>query len=124
MFIPFLSFIVSIFVRNVSLIFIISLNRFLVFPILLFPSISLYCSLKKVFFSLLDIIWNSAYRWVYLSFIPLPFASLLFSAICKVSSDKHFAFLAFLFPGDGFDHHLLYNVLNLCRQLFRHSYQI
>ena len=92
MFIPFLSFIVSIFVRNVSLIFIISLKRFLVFPILLFPSISLYCSLKKAFFSLLDILWNSAYRWVYLSFIPLPSASLLFSAICKTTF-LHFFFL-------------------------------
>ena len=30
-------------------------------------------------------------------FSPLPFASLLFSAICKASSDSHFAFLHFLF---------------------------
>ena len=29
---------------------------------------------------------------VYLSFSPLPFASLLFSAICKASSHNHFAF--------------------------------
>ena len=29
----------------------------------------------------------------------LPFASLLFSAICKVSSDHHFAFLHFFFLG-------------------------
>ena len=33
----------------------------------------------------------------YLSFSPLPLASLLFSAICKASSNNHFAFL---FLGD------------------------
>ena len=37
--------------------------------------------------------------WVYLSLSPLPFASLLFSAICKASSDSHFAFLHFFFLG-------------------------
>ena len=36
---------------------------------------------------------NSAFRWVYLSFSPLPFAFLLFSAICKTSLDNHFAHL-------------------------------
>ena len=36
-------------------------------------------------------------QWVYLSFSPLPLASLLFSAICKASSDNHFAFLHFFF---------------------------
>ena len=30
---------------------------------------------------------------------PLPFTSLLFSAICKASSDSHFAFLHFFFLG-------------------------
>ena len=37
----------------------------------------------KAFLPLLAILWNSAFRWVYLSFSPLPLASLLFSAICK-----------------------------------------
>ena len=32
-------------------------------------------------------------------FSPLPLASLLFSAICKASSDSHFAFLHFFFLG-------------------------
>jgi len=41
----------------------------------------------------LAILWNSAFKWVYLSFSPLPFASLLFIAVCKASSDNHFAFL-------------------------------
>jgi len=44
-------------------------------------------------------IQNSAFRWVYLSFSPLPFASLLFTAICKATSDNHFAFLHFFFLG-------------------------
>ena len=50
-------------------------------------------------FSLLAILWNSAFKWVYLSFSPLPFTSFLFSAICKDSSDNHFAFLHFFFLG-------------------------
>ena len=40
----------------------------------------------------LAILWNSAFKWVYLSFSPLIFPSLLFIAICKASSDNHFAF--------------------------------
>ena len=43
--------------------------------------------------------WNgfliSAFKWVYLSSSPLPLTSLLFSGICKASSDNHFAFLYF-----------------------------
>ena len=35
----------------------------------------------------------------YLSFSPLPFTSLLFTAICKASSDNDFAFLHFLSLG-------------------------
>ena len=46
----------------------------------------------------LAILWNSAFRWVYLSFSPLPFTS-LFSAISKASSDNRFAFLHFFFLG-------------------------
>ena len=56
----------------------------------------LHWSLRKAFLSLLAILWNSAFKWVYLSFSPLLFASLLFTAICKASSDSHFAFFAFL----------------------------
>ena len=39
------------------------------------------------------------FSWVYLSFSPLPFASLLFPAIFKASSDNHFAFSHFFFLG-------------------------
>ena len=37
--------------------------------------------MKKAFLSLLAILWNSAFRWVYLPFFPLPFASLFFSQL-------------------------------------------
>ena len=68
-------------------------------PIVLFSSISLHWSLRKAFLSLLAILWNSAFKWICLFFSPLPFTSLLFSAICKASSDNHFAFLHFFFLG-------------------------
>ena len=97
---PFLSFIMLIFVYNVPLVFPNFLNRSTVFPILLFSSICLHCSFKKVFLALLTVLWNSAFSWVYLSFSPLPFASLLSSIICEVSADNHFAtFLHFFFFG-------------------------
>ena len=89
----FLSFIVPIFAWNVPL------KRSLVFSILLFSLISLHWSLRKAFISLLAILWNSAFGWVYLSFFSLPLASHLFLAICKPSSDNHFAFLHFFFLG-------------------------
>ena len=93
----FLSFIVPIFSWNVPLVSPIFL-RSLAFPILLFPSISLHCSLKT-FWSFLAILWNSAISWVYLSFCPLCFTSLLFSTICKAFSDNHLAFFHFFFFG-------------------------
>ena len=54
-----------------------SMKRSLAFPILLFSSISLHPSLKKAFLSLLAILRNSAFKWAYLSFSPLPFVSFL-----------------------------------------------
>ena len=60
----------------------------------------LHWSLRKAFLSLLAIHWNSAFKWDYLSFSPLLLASLLFTAICKVSSDIHFAFLHFFSMGN------------------------
>ena len=108
--IPFLSFIEPIFVWNVPLVALIffffysafylfiflriliylftlqyCIGRSLVFPILLFSSISLHWSLRKPFLSLLAILWNSAFKWEYLSFSPLLFASLLFTAISKTN---------------------------------------
>ena len=40
---------------------------------------------EEGFLSLLAILRNSAFRWVYLFFSPFPFTSLLLSAICKTS---------------------------------------
>ena len=40
-------------------------------------------SLRRAFLSLLTILWNSTFKWVYLSFSPLLFTSLLFTAICE-----------------------------------------
>ena len=95
----FLSFIVPIFAWNVPLVSLIFLKRSLAFPILLFSSISLHCSLKEAFLSLLAILRNSAFHWVYLSFSPLSFNSFLLSAICKASSDNYFPFLHLFFFG-------------------------
>ena len=69
-------------------------------PILLLSSISLHWLLRKAFLSLLAILWNSALKWEYLSFSPLLFASLLFTAICKTSPNNHFAFLHSFQPLD------------------------
>ena len=57
----------------------------------------MHWSLRKAFLSLLAILWNSAFKCVYLSFSPLPFSSLLFIAVCKASSNNHLAFLHFFF---------------------------
>ena len=97
--IPFLTFIKSIFAWNVPLVSLIFLKRSLVFPILLFSFISLHWSLRKAFLTLLAILWNSAFKYIYLSFSPLLLASLLFTAICKASLDSHLAFLHFFFLG-------------------------
>ena len=96
--IPLLSFIEPIFAWNVPLVSLISLKRSPVLHILLFSSISFHWSLRKAFLSLLAILWNYAFKWVYLC-SSLPFTPLLFLAIYKASSDNHFAFLNFFFLG-------------------------
>ena len=62
----FLSFIVPIFVWNIPLVLLIFLKRSLVFPFLLFSSISLHWSPRKAFLSLCAILWNSAFKvsWI------------------------------------------------------------
>ena len=54
---------------------------------------------EEAFLSLPAILWNSAFRCLYLSFSPLLFTSLLFTALCKASPDSHFAFLHFFSMG-------------------------
>ena len=78
---PFLSFIMPVLARNVYLISPIFLKRSLLFPILLFSSLSLHCSLKKAFLSLFALLWNSAFSWVYLSLSPLLFFSPFLSCV-------------------------------------------
>ena len=93
MYIPFLSFIVPIFVWNVPLVSLIFLKRSLAFPILLFSSISLQWSLRKAFLSPLAILWtlhSDAYIFPFL----LCFSLLFFSQLYN-----HFAILHFFFLG-------------------------
>ena len=78
--IPFLSFIKSVFAWSVPLVSLIFLKRSVVFPILLFSSISLHWSVRKAFLYLLAILWNSAFKWEYLSFL-LFFLLLFFSQL-------------------------------------------
>ena len=54
---------------------------------------------KEGFLIFCAILWNSAFKWLYLSFSPSPFASVLFLAICKGSSGNHFVCLHFFFLG-------------------------
>ena len=61
--------------------------------------VTLHWLLRKAFLSLLAILWNSAFKWIYLSYSSLLFASLLFTAICKASPDSHVAFLHFFSMG-------------------------
>ena len=91
--IQYLSFFEPIFAWNIPLVSLIFLKRSLVFPIQFFSSISLHGSLRKAFLSLFAILWISAFRCLYLSFSPLLFTSLLFTAISKSSADSRFAFL-------------------------------
>ena len=106
--IPFVSFIVHILAWNVHLVSLIFLKRSLVFPILLFPSISLHWSLRKAFLSLLAILWNSAFRWVYF-FLLLVFFSQLFVRPPQTTILP----FCICFSWDGLYHCLLNNVTNL-----------
>ena len=62
-----------------------------------FPLFLCIFHFRKAFLSLLAILWNSGFKWVCLSFSPLPFTSLLSTATCEASSDNHFA-LCISFP--------------------------
>ena len=79
--IPFLSFIKFIFAWNVPLVYRIFLKRSLVFPILLFSSISLHWSLRKAFLSSLlffGTLHSDAYIFPFLLCFLLLFFSQLF----------------------------------------------
>ena len=140
--------------------------RDLVFPILLFSSISLHWSLRKAFFYLSLLFFGTLHSDGYVFPFPLcllllfsqPFLRPLQTTMathCSVlawripgteepsglpsmglhrvgqdwsnlaAAAEPFCLFAFLFLGDGLDHCLLYNVMNLCPQFFRYCvYQI
>ena len=106
--IPFLSFIEPIFAWNVPLVSLIFLKRSLVFPILWFSSVSLHWSLRKSFLSLLVILWNSAFRCLYLSF-----SLLFFSQLFVRPPQTAILLFCIYFPWDCLDPCVLYNVTNL-----------
>ena len=97
---PFLSFIEPIFAWNVPLVFLIFSKRYLVFPILCFPlflCIDHWGRLISPCYSLkLCIQMGTSFLF---SFAFLLFASLLFRAVCKATTDSHFAFMHFFFLG-------------------------
>ena len=97
--ITFLSFIVPIFAWNIPLVSLIFLKRW--------SSLS-HSVVFLYFFALITeegFLISPCYslelciKWVYLSLSPLTFASFLFTAICKASSDTHFVFFHFFFLG-------------------------
>ena len=84
---------------NVSLVSLIFLKRSLVFPILFFSSY-FFALITEEGFIFSPCYSLELYIQMGISFFPsFPFASLLCQAICKASSDSHFAFLHFLFLG-------------------------
>ena len=109
----FLSFIEPIFAWNVPLVDLIFLKRSLVFPILLFSSVPLHWSLRKAFLSLLAILWDSAFKWVYLSF-SLCFSLHIFSQLfVRPPQTAILLFEFFFLLGDVLAPCLLYNITNL-----------
>ena len=110
---------------NVPLISQIFLRRSLVFPILSFSFISLYCSFKKAFLSLLAVLWNlHSVECIFpfllcLSLLFFPQLFLRAPQTTTLPSCISFSFLlfflfTFLFLWDVFGHCLLYSVTNLC----------
>ena len=90
--IPFLFFIEPILARNVSLdclIFWIDSSIFHSIVLLYFFALIA----EEDVLTLPDILWNSALKWINLSFSPLLLSCLLFTVLCKAFSDSCFAFL-------------------------------
>ena len=112
--IPFLSIIAPIFAWKFPLVFLIFLKSSLFFPILLFFSISLHWSLRKAFLSLLAVLWNSAFRWIYIFFsFLLCLLLLFFSQLFVRSPQTPILLFCISFSWEWFWSHVLCNVLNL-----------
>ena len=84
--------------QNAPLMFPIFLKESLVFPLFFFFLLLSIVHWRRPS-CLLDILQNFMFNWMYLSLSRLLFASLHSSAICKASSDSHFALLLFFFFG-------------------------
>ena len=74
-------------IRNTKRTFSVTFPSF--FPILLFSSISLHWSLMKAFLFLLAILWNTTFKWVCLSFSPLPSFSSVAQSCTTVCLIRH-----------------------------------
>ena len=85
------------FAWNVPLVSLIFLKRSLVFSILLFSSVSLHWSLRKSFLSLLAILRNSAFKWVYLSFSPCLLQLFFYQLFVRPPQTTILPFLCFFF---------------------------
>ena len=110
--IQFLSFIVHIFAWKFPLVSLIFLRRSLVFPILLFSSISVHWSLRKAFLSLLAILWNSAFRCYIFPFL-LCFLLIFYSQLFVRPPQTDILLFCISFHLKGLDSCLLYKVRNL-----------
>ena len=124
--IPFLFFIEPILARNISLVCLIFwVDSSIFHSIVLLYFFALIA--EEDVLTLPDILWNSALKWINLSFSPLLLSCLLFTVLCKAFSDSCFAFLfvcfcccfscvvvfLYLFLVDDLDSCSLYNVTNL-----------
>ena len=111
--IPFLSFIVPIFAWKVPLVSLIFLKRSLVFPIILFSSISSHWSLRKVSYLFL-LFFGTLHSNPYIFRFLLCLLLLFFSHLFVRPPQTTICIFAFLFLLDLLDHCILYNVTNLC----------
>ena len=116
-----LFFIVPIFVWNVPLVFLSFLKRSLVFSILLFSSYFFALNAEEGFLISSCYSVELCIQMGMFFLFCFAFASLLFTAIRKASSDSHFVFLDFfslgMVKGSMQEQDvpcLLYNVRNLC----------
>ena len=79
--IPFPSYFMPIFAYNIPLVSQFSSRDFQSFPFYCFPLFLCIDHWGRLSYFSLAIVWNSAFKWVYISFSPLPLAYLLSLAV-------------------------------------------
>ena len=100
--IPFLSFIVPIFAGNVPLVSLIFLKKSLVFPIsIVFLYFFALITEDDLFLSLLAILWDSAFGWIFP--FSLCLSLLFFSQLFVRPPQTAILLFAFLFLGNDLD---------------------